>query len=107
EPLPTEKYTRHRIKALLIIMHKDGYFSERLLTAEDLHEWIKRLEGNVPPIRYTDYDLWDAVIARSYTPVDFSEIAGKPYDLVSEHVGREMGRNTLSAWMPKDVEQEV
>lgn len=96
----------YRFEALLIIMYQGKYFFQRFLSAEDLHEWVIRLEDRVP-IRYTDMDLCEALIAHANVKVDFSQIEGTAADLVSEHIGKESYRNPFSVWMPEKVQEEV
>src|SRR5690625_1348457 len=51
--IPAQRKSFYRVSAILIIMHKDGYFFERFLSANDLKEWIKRMKKNVSSIVYT------------------------------------------------------
>lgn len=105
--IPTDNSTFYRFNALLIIIHNDNYFFEWLLSVDELQKWIKQLEGKVPVIQYTDNDLSEAFLARTYTAVDFSTIEGSTIDIVSDHVGKETYRNYLTVWMPEEIEIQV
>ncbi len=98
----------YRFEALLIIKYDGGkYFFERFWNKDDLHQWIARMEGKVPAIYYTDYDLKEALHARIYTEVDFTKVPVTTVDVVSEHLSKDKTRNPFTSWLPEDVKKIV
>ncbi|WP_010096117.1 hypothetical protein [Ornithinibacillus scapharcae] len=65
---------------LLIIMHQDGNFYQRLYDAEELEDWLLRLKDKGIPIYYTEYDLTIAYDSTASYDVDFNQIEGIPWD---------------------------